>query len=389
MSYKRYFTLFIAAALLSLFSFNCGSSEAQNDKDEKSTAADSSALASDDSTTKKENKDEELIPVEVTTIERGAISSYILLSSNLETEQMADVYSRIQGIVTGILVDEGSHVRKGQVLMELDAEEYRLAEERARLNYEQQQSEFERMKAMYEQDLLSIEEFEKARFTVEGLRVDWEQAKLNLSYTKITSPIEGVIGNRLRKPGDRIQQTDNLFTVINTSEMIAVVYAPEKEMGSIATGQAAYISSDHLQGQRYTGWVKRVSPVVDVQSGTFKVTVGVRNENDRLRAGMFVNTHIITATHDDAVLIPKMAVVYENEYMNVFVVRDSVAHKVTLDAGFQDHEKVESLNGIEAGDKVIVVGQAGLKDKTRVKVVSERENHVAARNRNDFLALRH
>jgi membrane fusion protein (multidrug efflux system) len=389
MSYKRYFTLFIAAALLSLFSFNCGSSEAQNDKDEKSTAADSSALASDDSTTKKENKDEELIPVEVTTIERGAISSYILLSSNLETEQMADVYSRIQGIVTGILVDEGSHVRKGQVLMELDAEEYRLAEERARLNYEQQQSEFERMKAMYEQDLLSIEEFEKARFTVEGLRVDWEQAKLNLSYTKITSPIEGVIGNRLRKPGDRIQQTDNLFTVINTSEMIAVVYAPEKEMGSIATGQAAYISSDHLQGQRYTGWVKRVSPVVDAQSGTFKVTVGVRNENDRLRAGMFVNTHIITATHDDAVLIPKMAVVYENEYMNVFVVRDSVAHKVTLDAGFQDHEKVESLNGIEAGDKVIVVGQAGLKDKTRVKVVSERENHVAARNRNDFLALRH
>jgi hypothetical protein len=66
--------------------------------------------------------------------------------------------------------------------------------------------------------------------------------------------------------------------------------------------------------------------------------------------------------------------------MNVFVVRDSVAHKIILNSGFQDHEKVECLSDIEAGDKIIVVGQAGLKDQTKVKIVSERKIEFAMKN---------
>ena len=95
---------------------------------------------------------------------------------------------------------------------------------------------------------------------------------------------------------------------------------------------------------------------------------------------MFVNAHIITDTHEDAVLVPKTAIIYENEAMNVFVVKDSIAHKINLDVGFQDFEKVESKSGLNAGDKVIVVGQAGLKDKTKVKIVSEQENTIAVKN---------
>jgi len=166
--------------------------------------------------------------------------------------------------------------------------------------------------------------------------------------------------------------------------MIAVVYTPEKELGNLRKNQTAYISSDNISDRRFTGWIKRVSPVVDPQSGTFKVTIGVKNVDNQLRAGMFVNAHIVIDTHEEAVLIPKTAIVYENEMMNVFVVRDSLAHKIVLKVGFQDHEKVESLAEIEEGDKVIVVGQAGLKDQTKVKIVSERKIDFAVnRTRNE------
>jgi membrane fusion protein (multidrug efflux system) len=234
---------------------------------------------------------------------------------------------------------------------------------------------------MYNENLLSQEEFEQTEFTTKSLEVEWEEAKLNLSYTKITSPISGVIGVRLCKPGDRIQPANKLFSVINTSEMIAVVYVPEKELDAVSKNQTAYITTDNLPNLRFTGWIKRVSPVVDPQSGTFKVTVGVKNPDNILRAGMFINTHIIVSTHENAILIPKTAIVYENEEMNVFVVRDSLAHKFKLDVGFQDHEKVESLSDIKEGDKVIVVGQAGLKDNTKVRIVSERENDLISRRR--------
>ena len=364
-----------------LFIYNCGDGNAKGDGGQDN---DSTAVTENDSTGKEmdENKskeDEELIPVEVTTIKRGSISDYILLSTNLETEQMADIYSRIQGLVQRNLVEEGDFVKKNQLLATLEADEYKLAAERARLNYFRQKADFDRLTAMFKQDLLSNEEHEQAKYTTDGLKIEWEQAKLNLSYTKIRSPITGVIGDRFTKPGDRIQPTDRLFTVINTNEMIGVVYVPEKELGNIEKNQVAYITSDNLRGKRFIGWVKRVSPVVDPQSGTFKVTIGVKNKNKKLRSGMFVNAHIVTDTHEKAVLIPKTAIVYENEYMNVFVVKDSVAHKITLIPGFQDHEKVEALSDINEGDKVIVVGQAGLKDQTRVKIAMERENEVAMR----------
>lgn len=366
---KRLTSSAVLVTLAILLLSGCGS---------KSQSPDTEAAKNDTTKAKqdesKKNSKEDLIPVETTTIQKGTISSYILLSSNLETEKMADVYSRIQGLVEEIHVEEGDYVKKNQVLMELEAEEYILAEQSARVDYEEKKAAYERAEAMFKKELYSQQEFEQVKFGMDAARIAWEQAKLNLSYTKITSPIAGIVGNRMRKPGDRIQPSDKLFTVINLEEMIAVVHVPEKEIERISKGQTAYIYSDNLQNVKFPGWIKRVSPAVDPQSGTFKVTVGVKNVDNKLRPGMFVNAHIITETHDAAVLIPKTAIVYENERMNVYVVRDSVAHKIQLNSGFQNYQYIESLSQISEGEKVIVVGQAGLKDSTKVKIISERES---------------
>jgi membrane fusion protein (multidrug efflux system) len=378
MKILNYIWILVIPALLLSF---CSNSEKKQD----SKTNNDSTKTEQDSGKAKDNKNEddiELVPVEVTEIKKGSISNYILLSTNLETEVQTDVFSRIQGIVKKIHHDVGDYVEKNAVLMELEADEFVLAEERANLNYKKQKADFQRLEQMYSEDLLSKEEFEQARFTTEGLKIDWEQAKLNLSYTAIKSPISGVIGDRFRKSGDRIQPNDKLFSVINMEEMIATVFVPEKEINRVKIGQTAYITSDNLRDKTFTGWLKRVSPVIDPASGTFKVTIGVKNVGNVLRAGMFVNAFIVTDVHEDAILIPKTAIVYENETKNVFVVKDSTAHKITLNVGFEDHEKVESLAGINEGDKVIVVGQAGLKDKTKVKIVSEQENMIAMKKEN-------
>jgi membrane fusion protein, multidrug efflux system len=317
--------------------------------------------------------DEDLIPVEVTTVQRGNISDFILLSSNLETEVMADVFSRIQGIVEKIHKEEGDYVEKGETLLTLEAQEYVLAEQRANVEYQQELSNYKRLEAMHAKNLLSDDEFERARFAMESAKISWEEAKLNLDYTHIKSPISGHIGERLAKIGERIQPTDRLFSVVNNSQVIAVVYVPEKNLNKLEINQKALIHSDNLGDEVFEGWIKRISPVVDPASGTFKVTVGVKNKENRLRPGMFVNVEIIIETHNNVVLIPKTAVVYENEYMNVFVVRDSMAYKIRLQPGFEDNQKVESLGDIKEGDKIIVVGQSGMKDETPVKIVTERK----------------
>lgn len=375
MSIKKTMILLIILSL-AIFQISCSNREADGQKGTNGST-EVQADSSKEDKEKEEKPEETLIPVETTTVSRGTISSYLLYSSNLETEKMTDVYSRVQGLIEKINLEEGIYVTKGQVLLELEADEYILAEEKARVEYQQKQSAHDRSKAMADKNLLSNEEYETAKYSVEAARIAWEQAKLNLKYTRITSPLTGVIGERLCREGDRIQPTDKLFTVVNTDEMIAVVHIPEKEIGTIVKGQQTFIYSDHLSDELFQGWIKRVSPVVDPESGTFKVTIGVRNKNNKLRPGMFVNSRIVTSTHKDAILIPKTAIIYENENMNVFVVRDSIAYKIKLDVGYQDHEKIESLTSIEEGDKIILVGQAGLKDQTKVKVVTDRETNFA------------
>jgi len=372
--------------LIGLFSFMlmyCGSNQdhAKQEMNADSSQVDSTKKSDTDNKEKssEDKKEEETVPVEVVEVGRGDISNYILLSSNLETETMADVYARMQGIVEKIYVEEGQNVTKGQTMVSLEAREYELAEKKANINYQQQLGIYKRLEAMFQESLLSKEEFENAKYTLQAAEVQWKEAKLSLDYMRIKAPISGRVGDRTVKLGQRIQPTDKIFSVVDNAQVIAVVYVPEKNLDDLKIGQEARIFSDYLEGKTFKSWIKRISPVVDPASGTFKVTLGVKNIGDRLRPGMFVNTHIILNTHKNVILIPKTALIYENQYLNVFVVRDSLAHKIRLETGYEDNEKIESLTGIDEGEKIIVIGQAGMKDKVKVDVVSERKNSFATK----------
>lgn len=360
--------------LLAYLLTNCGGNAQENPQGEKEgNKADSTQTKEGKNKNGKDKEDSEDIPVEVASIIKGEISDFILLSSNLETEIQADVFAKAQGIVDSILTEEGRYVKKGQVMLKLEAKEYEISERKAWVEYQRQKSLYERKEAMFKKTLLSQEEFDQARYALEGAKLSWDEAALNLDYMSIRSPINGWVGERLTKIGARIQQSDKLFSVVNKTEVIAIVHVPEKNLNVLNIGQKAQITSENLKDEVFAARIIRISPVVDPASGTFKVTVGVNNRQNKLKPGMFINVHLIIDTHSEAVLIPKTAVVYENEYMNIFVVRDSVAKKIRLVPGFEDSEKIESLNDVKEGEKVIVVGQAGMKDDTRVRIVSERE----------------
>jgi RND family efflux transporter MFP subunit len=313
------------------------------------------------------------VPVEVTRARIGDISSYLLLSSTVETESQVDVYSRATGLVAEILVEEGGRVRRGDVLARLDDEEYALDESAAEVKFRKLQNDFHRVEQMHRDNLISGEEYENARYELRQAELEWEKAKLLLKYTRIDSPIDGIVSRRLVSVGDRITTTTHVFSVVNLDSMIAVVYVPEREIDQVAVGQPARIVSDFLEGGPLRGWVKRISPVVDPNSGTFKVTVAIGAAREGLRPGMFVNVQIVTGTHTDAVLVPRDAVVYDGGREYIFLAgEDSTAKRVELEKGYSDNRTVEVLSGVGLDDRVIVVGQNGIKDGARIQILEER-----------------
>ncbi|MCH8927834.1 MAG: efflux RND transporter periplasmic adaptor subunit [Candidatus Marinimicrobia bacterium] len=366
-------TIFLLISLM--FFIACGNQKAEGEEksDAESTKVDSSELASDDESKKKKESDLDSVPVETIAVWRGEMSSYILLSSTIETEQYVNVYPYLTGIVAKLLAEEGDELKKGDPLLELDAEEYRLAEAKAGTQLKSLRNEFRRLQAQFDKELLSKEVFDKAKFNLEQARISWQEAKLNLDRTTVRAPIDGVVSLRNVRQGDRVMASVHLFSMVNLDNIIATVHVPEKELSVIQKGQLTYLTSDYLEDKRFEGYVKRISPVVNPATGTFKVTIGLDLDHEGLRPGMFVNAFIVTMTNKNALILNKDAIVYDGNKRFVFVVRDSLAYKLPVEVGFEDASRVEIIEGISDTANVIIVGQNGLRDKTKVKVVKKRK----------------
>lgn len=360
----RLVMLLLAAAALALTA--CAKSEAE-DKVKKDKTEDK---ASNGVAKEKDKADEvKAVPVEVTTIEPGVISAYVLSTSSIETEEAVDIYPQVSGIAVKLLAEEGKYVRKGDVLLEVDEREYKLKEEAAKVNYERQKNAHERAKSMFEKNLMSASEFDVASFDLDQARIEWEQAKLTLDYCRIKAPISGFISERTVKLGDRLLTSTKIYSIVNPDLLLAKIHLTERDALRTKPGQKAKVISEALPEAEFHGVVDRVSPVVDPSSGMVKVTIRVPDRQRLLKPGMFVNVHLMTDTKENAVLVPKKAVIYDDNRQFVYVVRnDTLALKMPLQPGYTDRDNIEALSGVGLGDTIIVVGHNAMKDSTRVKI---------------------
>lgn len=387
-----FLTLLLIMPLYSCRHDNAGSSErAEMTADEQASEgqkADSSEGKSADyekEAAEKQKKKEEIdrdekksdkkgenngVAVEVSEIMVKDISSFLTSTTNIEAENEATVLAEIDGRVIKIYKEEGDKVRKGGLLAKLDDEEKLIALKKATVKAENGKANYERSKELYAQNLLSSEAFGEVKYQYELAKSDLERAEYNLSKTKIMAPFRGEVTLRHIKLGQNIKPTDPLFTITNRDLLVANIYLPEKDALSLKVGQEVKISVSWDKATRYSGVIERISPIVDAQTGTVKVTIYARNLPDLIKPGSFVSINIVKEIHNDAILIPKKSIIKDFQENFVFIVEDDTAKKVKVELGFEDNGYVEILSGLDAGQKVVSVGQGGLKDGSKIKITA-------------------
>jgi membrane fusion protein (multidrug efflux system) len=224
---------------------------------------------------------------------------------------------------------------------------------------------------LYARNLINKQDFETQAYQLEQARLRLERARIRLNYATVRAPFAGVISARETQVGARVGSGTKLFSIVKLDDVVARVFVPGRYLPIVAEDQPAVITSEFLPSRNFKGWVKRISPVIDPKSGTFKVTVGVRGDKPGdLPPGLFVGVRIVTDTRDNAVLVPKRAVVYEGGERYVYLVVNDRATKRKLVPGYEDPQNIEALSGIEVGSTVIVLGQGGLKDGALVRPVN-------------------
>ena len=307
------------------------------------------------------------IPVEVKTVDRGNIAATLLTYTSLEAERHVDVVSRTQGLVETILVEEGDRVDEGQPLAQLDTDALVLTLQEREVNMNSLESTHNRSRELLEQELLSSQEFEQTKFQYEAAKTQYESAKLQLAYATIRSPFSGIVTERLVEVGNLVNANDVVFRTADLDPLLARIYVPEKDIGQVQPGQAVRINVEGSD-QTHTGRVARISPIVDPQSGTVKVTVEIRDRRGTLRPGMFATVNLVIAIHEDVLQVEKKALVAEAEGSYAFLFQDGTAEKRLLEIGIAEGDYVEVVSGLSDGDSIITVGQEGLRNGAPVRI---------------------
>ena len=311
-----------------------------------------------------------IIPVEISQVSRGNISAYYANTATLEAEQEALVVSKVRGIVNEIYVEEGDQVQAGQTIAKIEDEQYRIELARAEATLNRLENEFNRNKQLFERELVAAETFQNAQYEYESQKAAYDLAKLNLEYTTIQSPISGVVSERFVKKGNMVGTDQEVFHVTDFSPLQAILHIPEHEMAKIRKGQRAELKVDALPNEIFAGHVERISPVVDSETGTFKVTVYVDETKNILRPGMFGRVKIVYDTRENTRMIPKSAIMSEDLAQSVFVVKDSLAFKKAIQTGYTNGTNIEVLEGLDDGEIVVTIGQGSLQDSSKVNVIN-------------------
>ena len=326
---------------------------------------------------------EEAIPVLVAPVDRDALSSLYTTSTTLRADKRATVIARTRGVIERLAVEEGDLVSAGQALAVLENEEQEITAERARTTRDTQRREFERIGNLRDQDLVSEEQFETARREAEDAENAAALAELELSRTIIRAPFSGIVISRHLDVGATVADGTGVYDIADLVPLYADISVPERHVARLSPGQSVRLTAD-ASGAEVAARIERIAPAVDPASGTVKVTATVEASSG-LRPGAFVRVGIVTDTHEEALIVPRPALVAEGRRWHVYRVDETggKVEQLEVELGFEEGDRVEiarlvgAAGELAAGQRVVVVGASALSDGAAVRVADEEQTAEA------------
>ena len=365
-------TLLLCAALLGLCACGKRGGEADAAQD---AAADSTAVAEkgekkdDKADDAEQKKKDERVPVQVVALESGPMESVLRTAANLEAERSVQVFAEASRRITELFVEEGVRVAKGKVLAKLQDEEQQSALGQAQALLDKYERERNHQQSLHERGLTTDKALNDAISDYDRQRLAVEDAERELAYASVRAPIAGTVTSRLIKVGDNVTVGQHLFDIVDFESLVARVYVPEKNLGMLRKGLTARLTASAIRPEPYTAKVDRVAPIVDARSGTVKVTVAVGGQPGLL-PGIFVDVELIIATSAQALRVPKRALIYDNDQIFLYRLKsDEEVERLLVVPRLADQDWIEPASGFAVGDRIVIAGQAGLKDGSKIEIV--------------------
>ena len=322
------------------------------------------------STTADGSDEGEVRPVRVAEATAGDVREFITRVTTISAPDTVGVLPRIGGQIVELLVEEGQRVSAGQLLARLDDTQLRLAEERALAERDKLRYDCEQARRKLDYDIIGEEEYLEALHLYRQAEHDLERAIFEREKTEIVAPIDGVVSRRHFSLGDTVFTNTPLVTIVDPDRLEAEVLVPQDQIDRVAVGNPVVLSLGGDSERSVSGVVERISPIVETESGTVRVTVAIPAGQPGIMPGVFVRANIITGVQTGVTLVPHEAILIENAMSVIYKVIDGIARRIPVEVGFPGASGIQVHGEVEPGDCVIVAGARGLDDMTRVRILA-------------------
>lgn len=320
------------------------------------------------------------VPVSIENVKKQSIQQFINTTGTAKARSETVLNSEIAGNYklsinprTGKKFKLGDSVKKGQVIIRLEDDEYLngLGMESKKLNLEISEQEYEKQKSLYEKGGVTLRELRNSEVSKITTQNDFERAEIQLSKMSIVAPFSGIIVTLpYYTEGVRVETNQIMVGLMSYDKMYVEINLPEKNFSEIKLGQEVIITNYTITEDTITGTVTELSPIISAETRTFEGKLQIDNPELKLRPGMFVKADIITAKKDSAIVIPKNVILTGNRGKYVFVVeRNSAADDRRITTGIENQDYVEVLEGLQPNDRLIIKGFETLRDNSKVKVI--------------------
>ena len=303
--------------------------------------------------------------VETVTAQKQVVPRTEVYSASIQAYAVNNIAPQSGGRIKSIKTEVGSFVAKGQVLAEMDD----LQLQQARIKLSNDETEYNRLKALLESGGVSQSDFDQISM---ALKLDRSNVANLEENTYLRSPISGVVSARNYDQGDMYSSMGQaIFTVQQITPVKLLVGISESDYTRIKVGQKVQISVDALPGESFEGKIVRIHPTIDAKSHTFDAEVHVANSNRKLRPGMYARVSVDFGSNN-SVVVPDISVVKQqgSGVRTVFVLNEdgSVSEKVVT-PGRHFHGNYEILDGIAEGERVVVKGHSALRNGSKVTAI--------------------
>lgn len=343
-----------------------------------------SAMFTDSGCNKKETAVNNVKSINVATkqAETKSLRPFIEAVGTLNPYDEVTISTEVDGVIESVRMDEGTIITKGMLIATIKDTDYLLEVTRAKAAMKQAEAnlantglEYQRKKSLYDDGLLSQNDFDSvstrrslAESDAENAGAALSIAEHRLTKTKIYSPIAGVVKVNNVSGGNFIRTGTAICTIVQVDPLKLNFTVSEKDAGILKKGQDLQLKVETFPDREFNGKLSIIYPGLDEKTRTLMAEAVIPNPGGILRPGFFTTVKLYTGGAKGTVLVPATALLYEGETIKVFTVENETAKERKVKIGNRYGEMMEITEGLKSGDIVVIAGQQSLSEGIRVHV---------------------